>query len=95
MQAGALQLWAVDRLPGAEGDPAPPAAASRPLQQLTLAGDAVTRAAALPREPYLLLGCASGAVAVALMVGGSGAPAAAGRQVRGLKLLSYESESTG
>jgi hypothetical protein len=46
----------------------------------------------MQREPFLLLGCRSGAVRVAQMVNASGSGVTAARQVRGLKLTSYSSE---
>ncbi|KAI8474766.1 MAG: hypothetical protein J3K34DRAFT_490656 [Monoraphidium minutum] len=88
-EEGELQLWAVDPEAGggSDGGGAAPAA---PLQQLALGGgDAVTHAAAMQREPFLLLGCSSGAVRVAHMVNASGAGVTTARQVRALKLTGY------
>lgn len=96
LQAGKLQLWAVDPLDshsgGGDGDAS---AAAAPLQELELGdGDEITFAAAMQREPFLLLGCRGGAVRVAHMVNASGSGVTAARQVRALKLTHYSSECT-
>jgi hypothetical protein len=70
------------------------AGAAPPLYELSLGeGDAVTCAAALEREPFVLLGCRSGDVRVALAADVGGGGAAAGRQAQELRLLPYTSES--
>lgn len=89
-QDGKLQLWSVDRLEILDNDEQ--GSMASPLQQLQLAGrDAVTYIAAMQQEPYVLLGCLSGAVRVAAMVNASGDVVAAARQVRGLRLMPHKS----
>jgi hypothetical protein len=66
--------------------------ASPPLQELALgAGDAITSAAALEQEPFVLLGCRSGDVRVALVADAAGAGAAVAHQAHSLALLPYKS----
>ena len=90
-QAGKLQLWAVDHLEGHSDDGG--GGADAPLQELSLeGGDEITHAAPMQREPFVLLGCRSGAVRVAQMVNASGSGVTAARQVRALKLTAYSSE---
>jgi hypothetical protein len=103
LQGGLLQLWPIEPpdalgngADGPEAEAAAAAAASAlPLAELRLghSSDLITRALPLGREPYLLLGCGSGAVRVAAMVNASGTPVTAARQVRGLTLMPYSSES--
>lgn len=93
---GQVQLWAADNSDSASdcADGGPIAAAA-PLHRLSLdGGDAVTCAAAMTVEPFVLLGCGSGAVRVALMANASGDAVNAARQVRGLKLLPYTIPAT-
>lgn len=56
-------------------------------------GDAITCAAPLRREPYVLLGCASGAVRVAMVANASGCGVVGARPARGLRLMPYRSGS--
>jgi hypothetical protein len=65
---------------GGGGAAAAVTAAEPPLSTLQLAaGDSVTCAAPLGREPYALLGCAGGDICVAAAVNASGAPVAGAR----------------
>ena len=48
--------------------------------------------AAFDQEPYLLLGCVSGAVRVAALVNDAGDPVAGARQARGLLLQEHFSK---
>ncbi|GBF90962.1 hypothetical protein Rsub_03817 [Raphidocelis subcapitata] len=66
------------------------AAPSPPLARLRLPdGDAAICVEPAAREPFLLVGCRSGAVRVAAAINASGNPAAAARQARGLVLMPY------
>lgn len=98
-----MQLWAVEPLEhlgnrsgGGGGDDDADddrTAAALPLGELRLdGGDAVTFASPMDREPYVLLGCRSGAVRVAMMSNASGCAVTVARQVRGLKLMPHSSE---
>jgi len=80
---GRVELCAVDAdEPAQEEEGGAPRGA--PLAALELpGGDHVTAAAAMHQEPYVQLGCSSGAVRVAGLVNASGAPVTEARQVRG------------
>eukprot|EP00878_Enallax_costatus_P027200 GHUV01029262.1.p1 GENE.GHUV01029262.1~~GHUV01029262.1.p1 ORF type:complete len:638 (+),score=216.01 GHUV01029262.1:649-2562(+) len=83
-KSGVLQLFSID--PASTADEDDP---SKPLDTLTVDGDKVCCLAALPREPYLLLGCSSGSIKVAALVNASGTPVTEARQIRGLQLTQY------
>jgi hypothetical protein len=81
-QGGTLELFSVEDIS--------PHTRTGPLHVLQLDGDEITTVVPLKREPYLLLGCLSGNVKVAMLVNSAGAPITEARQVRGLKLMQYE-----
>lgn len=59
------------------------------LDNMPVEGDTVTAAAALAADPYLLLGCASGAVRVASLLGADGQPAEAARPLASVEVKPY------
>jgi hypothetical protein len=88
-----FQVEAPDAADAGAAGAAPATAPSPPLARLQLPdGDAATCAEPAAREPFLLIGCRSGAVRVAAATNASGNPAAAARQARGLSLMPYTSE---
>ncbi|GBF96648.1 hypothetical protein Rsub_09281 [Raphidocelis subcapitata] len=88
---GELQLWAVEALDDDDDDGAAAGSgAELPLQRLRLGGgDAITHAVAMERQPFVLLGCRSGAVRVALMADAAGEAVEGARQVHALQLLPH------
>jgi hypothetical protein len=81
-QGGTLELFGVEDIH--------PHSRTAPLHVLQLDGDEITTVVPLKREPYLLLGCLSGNVKVAMLVNSAGAAITEARQARGLKLMQYE-----
>ncbi len=62
------------------------------LDNMPVEGDSATAAAALAGEPYLLLGCASGALRVAALLGPLGQPAEPVKPLASMELKPYVSE---
>ena len=54
--------------------------------------DTVTTACPLYDEPYVLLGCKSGKIQAAALLGSSGSPAGGAREACSLQKLPYEGE---
>jgi hypothetical protein len=84
-----LELWTVDAAACLSDDP------HLPASTLTVQDDSITCVTPLEQQPYLMLGCASGAVRVAVLVNASGAPVMEARQARSLKLMPYLGEQLG
>lgn len=62
------------------------------LDNMPVEGDTVTAAAALAADPYLLLGCASGAVRVAALLGADGQLAEVASPLASVELKPYTGE---
>ena len=62
------------------------------LDDMPVEGDTATAAAALAREPYLLLGCASGALRVAALLGANEQPADPVKPLASIELKPYVGE---
>lgn len=85
MQGGFVEAWSFTGVK-------PNASAARTLNPIRVKRDKITCVCAMPTDPYLLLGCASGSLRIASMIALSGSPTTRPASVTGFTLAPYRGE---
>ncbi|GIL46335.1 hypothetical protein Vafri_3346 [Volvox africanus] len=81
-KGGFMESWSV-----VSGNPSD--AGVRSLGTVKVRGDKICCVADMARDPYVLLGCASGSLRIAMLVDSSGSPTTLARQARGFTVAPY------
>ncbi|GLC57475.1 hypothetical protein PLESTB_001231000 [Pleodorina starrii] len=81
-KGGFMESWSVRSGSSADGG-------VRSLGIVKVRGDKICCVADMARDPYVLLGCASGSLRIAMLVDGAGCPTTQPRQARGFAVAPY------